>query len=87
MGGNKAAQPGISKEQENRSRACSTPGTRSSNPWRAREPTGHDRRDLKMIPMLTTLLNSARSGFNKVDDLPQRQPRPKPSRRHAPDSA
>lgn len=66
MGGNKAAQPGISKEQENRSKSL-------FDTWNPLQQSlaGQGNQLVatggisQMIPMLTTLLNSARSGFSK----------------------
>ena len=66
MGGSKAQQPGISKEQENRSKSL-------FDTWNPLQQSlaGQGNQLVatggisQMIPMLTTLLNSARSGFSK----------------------
>jgi len=66
MGGSKAQQPGISKEQENRSKSL-------FDTWNPLQTSlaGQGNQLVQtggisqMIPMLTTLLNSARSGFSK----------------------
>ena len=66
MGGNKAQQPSISKEQENRSKSL-------FDTWNPLQQSlaGQGNQLVQtggisqMIPMLTTLLNSARSGFSK----------------------
>lgn len=66
MGGSKAAQPSASKEQENRSQALFD----TWNPMQT-QLAGQGTELLKtggvgaMIPMLTTLMNSARAGVSR----------------------